>query len=256
MNKYLIAIMVVLGLSGCIRAGDYDVFPIRKSLISSIRGYAIHNFDSETNTGTTNVRENELTMNKALTVKKGEAVISDKFYDKTSFEKTAFMPNTNGTLQSIAPTKLVANKLYDIDKWVKIDGVKYYLLPETTDGAYYLFDDNGIFYEHEGIERDGSLQILEDDIFIYPANLKMNKIVKSRDEISNVRNGYEAKYAGAELDRIWFDYLTYDGSDSSGKFERISFPNKPGLITINGKGLRVIKADDDKLTFMILKNED
>ena len=91
---------------------------------------------------------------------------------------------------------------------------------------------------------------------IYPSDMKMNTVVKYRDQISNVRNGYEVKYAGAKLDRIWFDYLAYDGSDSSGDFEKISFPNKPGLISFNGKGLRVIKADDNSLTYMILKNDD
>ena len=51
--------------------------------------------------------------------------------------------------------------------------------------------------------------------------------------------------------------MTYDLDDNDGgQFERINFPNKPGLITINGKGLRVLKADDEAITFMILKVED
>lgn len=257
MKKYITFFALVIVLSGCVRAGNFDLLPFRKSIVNSVRGYSINDFDSEEYKGTSDVRENEVTMNKAITVKKGEALLSDKLYSRSSYERTAFMPNTSGSLQNMLfNLNLNERKVYDVNHWVKIDGKKYYLLDSGLDGYFCLFDDDGNFYPKGGFDKDGVLQIMPEDIMLYPSNIKMNKIIKSRDEVSNVRNGYELKYAGVKLDRIWFDYLTYDGSDVSGNFERINFPNQPGLITVNGKGLRVIKADDNNITFMILKNED
>mgnify|MGYP006916061777 CR=1 FL=1 len=257
MNKNLLVCAALLLLSGCLRADHYDILPMT-GIADNLRSYSVYNFNDETNTGNVTARDNEIVMNKALTVKKGEAVLSDKFYDKSTFEKLAFIPNKRGGLHSLTQQLLLnPREDYVPDKYTKIDGVRYYLLASPIDDFYYLFDDDGRFYESAAIIKNDNLFLIQDEeIMAYPTDLKMNKILKNREEISNVRKGYEVKYAGAELDRIWFDLLNYDGSDSKGKFERISFPNQPGLITINGSGLRVLKADDDKITFMILSYED
>lgn len=257
MKNLLMIIVVAFALSGCVRAGNFDLLPFRKSIVNYARGYSIHDFNSEVYKGTDDIRENEVVMNKALTVRKGEAVLSDKLYNKASYEHTAFMPSESGSLQNLVfSLNLDARKTYEVSYWVNIKGTKYYLLNSDLDGYFYLFDDDGNFYNYGGLDKDGILQIMPEEVMVYPSNLKMNKIIKSRDEISNVRNGYEVKYTGEHLGRIWFDYMAYDGSDVAGKFERISFPNQPGLITVNGKGLRVIKADDNSITYMILKNDD
>lgn len=257
MNKNLLLYGALFLLSGCIRADHYNLSPA-KGIVDNLRSYSVYEFNAEENTGMVSERDNEIVKNKALTVRKGEAVLSDKFYDKTTYEKLAFLPNKKGSLHSLT-YQFNLNPREDIvlDKYTKIDGKKYYLLDAGLDGYTYLFDEDGKFYDYAGLLKDGDLFLLEgEEIMPYPADLKMNKISKTRDEISNVRKGYEVKYAGADLGRIWFDYLDYNGSNNSGKFDRISFPNQPGLITINGSGLRVLKADDDKITFMILTHED
>ena len=51
---------------------------------------------------------------------------------------------------------------------------------------------------------------------------------------------------------VYIDYNTI--FNNRGSIEKLSFPNKAGLITIDGKGLRVLDATDDKITFMVLKD--
>lgn len=257
MRKFITCCTLIITLAACVRAGDYDLLPFRKSIVNAVRGYSIHDFNSEVYVGTADIRENETVMNKAITVKKGEDVLSDKLYDKSTYQKTVFVPNRKGSLNSlVAQMNLDPRKSYDITQWIKIDGTEYYLLEAGIGDSYFLFNENGEFYERSGFMKDDTFFLMDEEVMVYPSDLRMNTLVKYRDQISNVRNGYEIKYAGAKLDRIWFDYLEYDGSDSSGDFEKISFPNKPGLITFNGKGLRVIKADDNSLTYMLLKNDD
>ena len=153
--------------------------------------------------------------------------------------------------------KLDNKKEYDVVGWSKVDGVRYSLLDSGLDDYVFLFDEHGNFYNKAGKIDDGVLKILDEEIFVYPSDVKMQTIAKMRDEVSNVKNGYEVKYGGVKLDRIWFDYMDYDQDyNNGGEFEKISFPNKPGLIMLNGKGLRVLKADKDTITYMVLTDEE
>lgn len=252
----MLFIAVVL-LSGCVKAGDFDLFPIRKKIISAIKGYSIDDFEKEIYTGTINVRDNDIVLNKALTVKKGDAIISDKYYNKSQCQQKVFMPNKKGNIQGFAYTlNLDPKKTYEINQTITLNGKKYYILPSEIEDYYYLFDEDGNFYEYAAIKRNNRLNIIDtEDVWVYPADLKMNTVIKNREELSDVLGGFEVKYGGAKLDRIWFDYMEYDGSDNHGTYERINFPKKPGLITINGRGLRIIRADEDSITYMILKDE-
>lgn len=257
MKKYILLFIAVILLSGCVKAGDFDLFPIRKKIIDAIRGYSIDDLEKENYTGTTNERDNNIILNKALTVRKGDALLRDKYYNKSHYQQKIFMPNKKGNIQGFVYTmNLDPKETYEVNQTVKINGKKYYLLPSGIEDYYYLFDEDGLFYEYAGVKKDNRLNIIDtEEILPYPADLKMNTVIKNREEVSDVLGGFEVKYGGAELDRIWFDYMEYDGSDSHGTYERINFPNKPGLIMINGRGLRIIRADDNYVTYMILKNE-
>ena len=123
------------------------------------------------------------------------------------------------------------------------------------DNYVFLFDEQGNLYEKGGKIVDERLQLIEEGVFAYPTNLKATIVNKMRDDVSNVKNGYQVKYGGVEFDRLFFDYLEFDSDDDSiTDFKRINFPDKSGLIVINGIGLRVLNADDNSITYIILKD--
>ena len=259
MRIYVVILSLVVFLTGCIRAGDYDLLPVRKKIFSAVNGYSVdYNESDEEYIGSEGLRESDVVTNKAIAVKKGEALLSDKVFDRDTYRAYIYRPNKKGALNHYTyPIKLDNKKEYNVIGWVNIDGVRYSLLDSGLEDFVFLFDDSGKFYNRAGQIQDGILTILDAEVFAYPSDVKMLKIAKMRDEISNVKNGYEVKYGGTKLGRIWFDYMTYDLDDNNGgQFERINFPNKPGLISINGKGLRVLNADEDSITFMILKNDE
>lgn len=256
MKKQLVCLVLCSVLAGCIRAGDYDLFPLRKKIFNSITGYSVdYTEDESTFVSKQTQRELNYVKNKALTVKKGEALLADKIFDKTTYRTFVYKPNKKGVLTSHSyPVKLDNKMEYAVVGHVTVDSVRYALLDSGLDDFVFLFDEEGNFYNKAGRIDDGILQMVDEEIFVYPSDLKMQTIARMRDEISNVQNGYELKYDGTKLDRIWFNYMSYDGGNTSGEFERLSFPNKPGLIMVNGVGLRVLKADDDAITYMILKD--
>lgn len=257
MKKQIACLLLCLLSTGCIRAGDYDLVPVRTKIVNSINGYSIDFKEAkEDHVKRRGVREHDYVMNKAVTVKKGEAVLSDKFFDLDTYRSSVYKVNKKGALQNQAfPLRLDNRKEYDILGWITMNGERYALLESDLEDYVFLFDESGKFYNKAGLVKDGTVMILDEEIFAYPSDLRITEIVKNRDQASNIKNGYEIKYGGTKLDRIWFDYLAYDQIDNNGgQFEKINFPNKPGLIMINGKGLRILNADKDSLTYMILKD--
>ncbi|MBE6443352.1 MAG: hypothetical protein E7020_01635 [Alphaproteobacteria bacterium] len=259
MKNSIASLLLCVFLAGCIRAGDYDLMPVRSKILNSVNGISIEfNEGGEEFIASQALREHDYTLNKAITVQKGDAILSDKTFNKDTYRTWIYRPNKKGAINNHAfPMKLDNKKEYDVVGWSKVDGVRYSLLDSGLDDYVFLFDEHGNFYNKAGKIDDGVLKILDEEIFVYPSDVKMQTIAKMRDEVSNIKNGYEVKYGGVKLDRIWFDYMDYDQDyNSGGEFEKISFPNKPGLIMLNGKGLRVLKADKDTITYMVLTDEE
>ena len=255
MKNFAVVLSLCVFLSGCIRAGDYDLLPVRSKIMNAFSGYSIDYFDNEEElVSSQSLREHDYVTNKAVTAGKGEAILSDKTFNKDTYRSLVYRPNKKGVISSTSFSQNLNNKEEnEVIGSIKLDGKRYFLLDSGLTDYVFLFDEEGSFYNKAGKIDDGVVKLLDESIFVYPSDLKMQTIAKMRDEISNVKNGYEVKYAGTKLDRIWFDYMEYDEDDNNGgAFERISFPNKPGLIMINGKGLRILKANDAAVTFMIL----
>ncbi len=256
--KKILSLICLLLVSGCIRAGDYDLVPVRKKILNMVNGYTINFADTEKMLlRSEDRREHNFVLNKALTVKKGETVLSDKFFVVDMYETIAYVPSKKGALQTTTvPTKLSNRQEYKILGTVSVDGAEYNLLPSGLDDYVFLFDNQGNFYNKAGWVDDGTLKLLDEDVFVYPSDLKMKKVIKNSMTSGKVYGGYEIKYGGVKLDRVWFDYLAFEDDEDAGEYERISFPNKPGLIMINGNGFRILEASDDALTYMILTTDE
>ena len=111
-----------------------------------------------------------------------------------------YKPNKKGALQNQAfPMKIDNQKEYKILGWVTIDGVKYSILESDLDDYVFLFDKDGNFYKNAGVMDDGVLKLVDEEIFIYPSDLKMQNVVKTRDEISNIKTGYEVSFPMPEV---------------------------------------------------------
>lgn len=255
MKKIIVCLLLCLNLCACVRAGDYDLLPIRKKIYNLYKGYSINFYDNkEALIGEERIHENDYQMNKAITVKKGEDVLSDTLMDKRTYQRFFVKFNKKGSLDNrIYPMNVNADDEYKIVGWVTIDNDEYTLIESPLENYVYLFDSKGNLYKKGGKIVDNRLQLMEDTVFAYPTDLKIKVVNKMRDDVSNVKKGYQVKYGGIKFDRLFFDYLGFDSEDDTmGEFKQINFPNKPGLIVINGIGLRVLNASDNSITYMIL----
>ena len=254
MKKIIICLLACLSLNACVKAGDFDLLPFRKKIVKQFRGYAIDFYDNEKKlVGEENVRENNYVMNKAITVKKGEDILSDKLVSKKTYQTFVAKFNKKGNINSnVYPMNVTSTDEYKIIGHTIIDGVEYTIIESPLDDFVFLFDKNGNLYEKTAKIDGNRLNVLDSQVFAYPSDLKLSIIAKMHDEISKVKEGYQIKYGGTKLERLFFDYLVFDNEADAKELERLSFPNKSGLIVINGIGLRILNATDDAVTYMIL----
>ena len=253
MTKILL-LLSLSDLAGCLRAENYDIFGFRNDIFVMADGYRIKFYEQEeTLLESKMVEETNFKFNEAQTVDKGYSVLSSKLYRKDIYAQAWVRPNKNGVLSSPGlPCKFSAQEKYHLIGQIEIDGVIYRLVPDQIDNFAFLIDEDGKFYGRGGQIKGNYFILTEGEFFPYPKDLRMEEVNVSRAEQSKPVQGFDVKYDGVRLDRIWFTYLDYEGSDT-GRFENISFPNKPGLITINGINMRVLQADDQKITYMLLK---
>lgn len=249
-------LLALLLLPGCFRAGDYDIFPQRNDIFTAWNGYKITFYDDgPTLLKSERIEEKNYKPNVAQTVYKGYSVLNSKIYRKDYYAQEYLKPNKNGVLNSASlPVGFKADKKYKIIGQVTIDGQVYRLIPSELEDYAVLVNNEGGFYDKIGQINDDYLVLVDSEFFPYPTDLKMVEVKNSSSEQSEAVNGFDVKYDGVKLDRIWFTYLDYSqGNGNSGMFKQISFPDKPGLITINNVGFRVLQADDDKITYMVLQ---
>jgi hypothetical protein len=256
--KNKVWILACMVLSGCVRAGDFDLLPVRRQLLNSITGYSVEfNKSDESFVGQETQREKDSALNKAITIRKGDTLFSDKALVNNTYHRVVYKPSQNGTIDNDAyPLRLSRTQEYSAIGWVTVDGTRYTLLDGGMDDYVVLFDENGHFFPKAGKIEGGVLKLLDGELFIYPSDLSMQKVTTQRSELDGVKFGYEVKYCGLQLDRLCFEYLEYEDDGQAGHFEQFYFPNKPGLISINGEGFRVLKADDAAISFVLLRSAD
>ena len=256
--KKICLLVGVLLLSGCLRAANYDIFSSRKSLFVALDGYKVRFYDEENKPrlmSSETVVDKNYKPNTAITVSKGFPMLARQIYEKKKYVAQFVKANKNGVLNSASlPVIIKSDKVYQYVGEVVVDGETYQLLPCELADFYFMVKEDGTIYNRIGQIKDGYLVLVESEFFPYPADLKM-VAVQSSNEQKQPLSGYDVRYEGINLDRIWFTYLEYDGDNAdAGVYQKFSFPNKPGLIELADVGLRVLHADDEKITFMVLQD--
>lgn len=249
--------LALLGLSSCVYAGEYNVLSSRKDFFTKLNGYNINFYKNEPELVKTEyINEKSYKFNETMTAYRGYTVLSDKTYRKDFYREEYVKASKNVVLNTASiPQKFTANEKLQLIGDVQIDGVEYRLVPGNIEDFVVLIDNEGDIYKHMGKIKGSTLVIMEPVYYPYPENVRIVNVNTVKTEQTKPVKGYDVKYSGIKLDRIWFTYLDYSADNGNrGTFEDISFPNKPGLITINGVGIRVLDADNERVTYQVLRD--
>lgn len=259
--KKISALIALFSLSACIYAGDMSVLESRKSFVERWSSYPITYFDQGNKLVKTEyITDKGMPVNEVLTAYKGYTVVDAKTYRKDFYTAEYLRANMDGALSSASiPVVFKKNELKQVVGQVVIDDESFLLVPthENKEGKsdfMVLVRRDGSLYRRLGQIRYKRLVLLGVDYIPYPADLRLEPVTTSRTEQTEPVKGFDIKYEGIKADRMVFTYLDYANSQGdSGRFENLSYANKPGIINIRGVGIKVLDAGKQKIDYIILK---
>ncbi len=248
--------LLMLLLAGCVYAGEIDVLKSRKGFFTFLNSYSVDRFnDQQEFVKSEHLNDRNYKLNQSMTAFRGYTVLNNKTYRRDWYQQNFVVPNRTGTLSSggISHTYKKDEKQRILGQ-TKIDGKVWRIIPGEDDEFVYLIDEDGKFRNQAG-KLDGSrLVLLDTEYEVLPDDFRMVDVASTSSMQSKPVLGFDVKYEGIKNDRLWFTYFDYSSvQGGKGTFEEISFPNKPGLIEINGFGIRVLKADNERLDYMVIR---
>lgn len=244
-------------LGACVYAGEVDVMDNRRAFFDSFQSYAInvHNTAPKL-VKSEDVNEKSFKRNQILTAFKGYSVLSDKIFVRNYYVSEKVRAVGNVVMSNVsAPYGFKNNQTLDIIGHVKIDGVKYGLVQtnELPNFVVLYNVENGKVYKHTGQIKDGRLVLLRQDFVLSNPDFRFEPVFITTTEQTKPLKGFDIKYDGIRLNRMWF--VAYDyASSTSGGFKEYDFPNKAGLLTIGDVKIRVLTADDQRVDYMVLSD--
>jgi len=253
--KKIIAGLSVLVLSSCLQAGNYSVLPQRNSLFEAWDSYGIDFYDTKLQLVKSEyITEREFEPNKVLSAYVGYSVADLKTYRKDFYKAEYVRPAMNGSLNSVSiPIVYKKNEKLRVIGESSIDGERLMLLPTQEKDVVILINGDGLPYHKTGKIQNGRLVLLLPDYVPYPSDFYFEPVITSKTEQTKPVKGYDIKYDGVKLDRMIFTYYDYsDSNGNNGRFETLSFPNKPGLIDIYGVGIKVLHAGSQKIDYILM----
>lgn len=255
--KKLAVLFSVLALSSCANMVGKDIGSFRNAPFEYFSTYSISFYDDEEDklVKSEYITEDSFKNNVILTAYTGYTVIDTKTYRKDYYRSEILTPNMNGALNSgSVPVGFKKGEKLKAIGQVSIDGTDYVLVEANMKGYVVLVKQDGGFYDNIGQIRNGRLALIDTEFVPYPDNLKLIQVTSSKSTQTEPVKGFDVKYEGIKLDRMQFTILDYSTAQGDrGKFENISFPNKPGIISINGIGIKVLQADKQRIDYIILK---
>lgn len=201
-----------------------------------------------------NVQRQSVNPKEVRTAFVGQTVISDSFFSRSVYATDEFMAKGNVVMSSAStPISFKNKETKEIIGYVTIDGVTYCLVDAGIKNYAVLVKPDGSLYKHIG-KIDGSrLLLLNTTYVVSDPDFRFVTIKTTKEDSSAPSKGYELKYGGVKLDRVWFTLMTYS-SGREGVFEEFNFPNNKGLVRIEDISIRILEADKDKIDYMILSN--
>ncbi len=251
--KKITALIPLFCLAGCIYAGDVNVLPARNKIFTVWQTEDIFYYDkdkgaeylSESKTFT----ENNIEKNQIMVVQKGDVMASSQIY-RTDFYTTETLRATkNATMSSsYSPLYISKDKALDGFGEVQFEGEKHMLVRQGKSGDILLVNGDGVINSRIGRIVDGRLAVLDILFFVEPEDVRIQPVITTRTETSDVLEGFELVYNGLSDGNISILYRTL-GEDCID--EEILFPYNQESVEIQDLNITIIEADNNKIEYII-----
>ena len=254
--KKAFILCALLCLNACVYAGEVDVWSGRRAWFDNFNSFSIDYTNNVTKLVKSEyVSEKSYKIGELRTAFKGYSVLSDKTMLRNYYVREQVRADGDVTLSSVsAPYVYHNNETFNVIGSVNMNGVRYNLIPTQLEDFVVLANNsNGKLYPYTGMIKNKRLILLREEYVPDNKDFRLMPVFITKVEQSKPVKGFDIKYDGVRLKRMWFVYYDYE-NDSSGDFKEYSFPAKPGLVNIRGVKLRILSVDEQRIDYMIVED--
>lgn len=253
MKKFTAALSFLM-LSACSFSGAGDILSSRNIPFKVWQTKEVFYYDRITGeeflSESKTITEEKIEKNIVLTTRTDGIMVSSKTYRTDFYSVENVKVNKNAIMSSTyTPVKINKNSEYTAFGEVNIDGTRYMLIRKDKDKDILLVDDDGEILNRIGRLIGNRIAVLDIDFVVEPNDVYMLPSVSTRNEVSEVIDGYELIYNGIKDDNMVFTYNLLGDMEMSDEFV---FPMDSRVIDINNIRINVLEAGYNKIEYILL----
>ena len=205
--------------------------------------------------GTQTVYQNNYVLNETMSAKVGETMLRVQAFKKENQLTRELYIDRPITIRIGVDEITLPAKKYSVFGMFDLDDEKFFVLPKV--GHYYfLVDSKGKIQERflYDIENSDKVTIFPDKAEISPSSARMKRATLHEQEKLPFLD-FDIVYDGIKNDNIILFYKNaVPGTNGeSGSFETLAYPKDVTLISVKGMLVRIIRADQEQITYMVVK---
>ena len=224
---------------------------------SAARSYTIMPPPPETIfNGTETVYQRNYILNKRMIAHVGDPVLRIQAFTKQNYVKSKMMLEEPVDFQTAFEHIKMPAREYPIFGMFELDGESYFVLPPQGN-IYLLADMSGVIQQRflHQIRDSEKVSVFREKGKLTPKRPRLKRISESFENKTPFVD-YEVLYDGIKNNQItfFFKHAVPGTNGEQGSFESLAYPKDATFISLAGAQIRIIRADKEKLEFIVLKN--
>lgn len=255
----LTALLTAATVSACVFVPTslYNNSTPNRDLDESNRSYAVLPAPpSEVPGGKEDVFRYNFVLNEQRSVRPGEAVLRVQAFKKYETLLSQMRLDEKAEIQTETRKIVLSPGVYPIYGIIETEGEPYYLLAPRG-SLFPVIDMSGVL-QNRMMDRLGStsaVSFLPERVKLTPKNVRLKRVVQKREN-SLPFTDYEIVYDGIKNNMMAFfaKYSVPGTNGEQGHFETLTYPKDATTISLRGGLIRIIRADREKLDYVVLTN--
>lgn len=206
--------------------------------------------------GTETVYQRNYILNKRMIAHVGDPVLRIQAFTKQNYVKSKMMLEEPVDFQTAFEHIKMPAREYPIFGMFELDGESYFVLPPQGN-IYLLADMSGVIQQRflHQIRDSEKVSVFREKGKLTPKRPRLKRISESFENKTPFVD-YEVLYDGIKNNQITFFFKrAVPGTNGEqGSFESLAYPKDATFISLAGAQIRIIRADKEKLEFIVLKN--
>ena len=253
---FLFFILPVLTSCALVPESWLGVSEALEDMQSSARSYTIlPPPESSVFTGSQTVYQNNYVLNETASAKVGETVLRVQAFKKDNFVSDELILDRPVKIKIGTDEMTLPARKYQIFGLFEQKDKTYFVLPKFNH-YYFLVDMNGAIQRHFLYEIKGSdkATLFPEQAFLMPESARMKRVLSSHQSKVPFLD-FEVIYDGIKNNQIILFYKdAVPGTNGgSGSFDTLGYPADSTMISVAGRLLRIIRADSEQITYIVVK---